>query len=304
MAEHVEDLSNFSLHTFDAATVAGGLLPEMAEVFGVDFDPEHAAQSLTELSGAIGKSKVLQDNIGQVQEVLGTDQDGLSIAADWLERSGVQKALDRNLWTPGSQTPRDVGAIVMTDSMANGQDRTTALLQRWAEQGRSRDELPRVFLATGNRIMDTKTEVTNASVEQMYDVMGRYPTGYEYGESVVRPTLVSAGYKVTIIPYDTANGSEVADRFISDYPAIFGGEIAFARVANSGVQLAGQFRRAVHARGWNFDTAENPQVYILTDEQPIARNEEELSQSRRFQNPHTGIHLAVQTARNLALMTQ
>src|SRR6185369_9215526 len=97
------------------------LIPEIGEVFEVDLGEQPSTEALGELVGVIGSNKVLQENLPRVQSVLDTNGEALDIAANWVERSGVQKALDRSLWLP-FETPQ-VNAIIATGAVANWQDR-------------------------------------------------------------------------------------------------------------------------------------------------------------------------------------
>ncbi len=288
------DFADFELKGVDVAELAFGLLPEMSEAFGAALEPSRMVDSLGELASVVGKSKVLQENISDVQRVVGTNEDGLGIAADWVERSGIQKQLDRSLWTPAIQTPDDVNAVIVTGAVANWQSRAASLLER-----RIVDNKPAttVYMPTGNRIMNSVTEVVNPHVAQMYDVAGQLPTESEFANHVVRPVLENAGYTVHFLPQDTAKGSEIAARFVAEHPEVFTGTVAFARVANAGVQLAVQFRQAARKAGIAFDTDEKaPQAFVLTDTLAVARKAEELKKSLRYQNPLTAMRQIVITA--------
>lgn len=287
------DFSNFERGD-NVLELADGLLPEMAEVFEVDLG-QGTEEDLGRLVGAIGTSKVLQENIPLVQEKLGTDQSGLEIAASWLGRSGVQEALNRSLWIPELHTP-DSASIVITGAVANWQDRTAQLVSDQPNE--------HVYIAAGNRVMETPTEKVNANVETFFESEGRYPTESEYALLFVAPVITASDKAVSLRSYDTANGEEIADRFLWEGSHIFveGRRIAFARVANAGIQLAAQFVRA--ARSLNFDTnSSDPQAFVLTDTFPIAQTEDETKKAKAFQNPYTGIRQIAVTAKELVSLT-
>lgn len=290
------DFSNFELGA-NVLELAGGLLPEMAEVFEVDLG-QGTAEDIGRLVGAIGTSKVLQENISQVQEKLGTDQEGINIAGDWLYRSGIQKALNRSLWTPELQAP-DHSAIVITGAVANWQDRTQRLVSgELVVRGGGE-----VYIPIGNRVMDSTTEKPNRNIEEFFTNEGRYPTETEFAETFIVPILESAGGDVSLKAYDTKNGEEIAERFFDEETLLFaGGYITFARVANAGIQLAGQFVRAARSSG--FDTNPNdPQAFVITDTFPIAENDIELENPAELQNPFTGIRQIAVTAKEIVSLT-
>jgi hypothetical protein len=285
------DFSNFELGD-NVAELAGAVITEMAEVFEVNLSQSPSAEELGNLVGAIGTSKVLQENIGQVQEKLGVGSDAITIAAGWLGRSGVQLALNRSLWTP-NVTAADETAVVLTGAVANWQDRAaqTVLWQTAADH---------IYIPVGNRLMDTATEKTNPNIEQFFAGEGEYPTEQRYALEFIAPILSQTGDRVTVVGYDTNNGDMIAARFVEDYRALFSKPIRFARVANAGIQLASQFVRAARAAGIDFDAdRNNPMAYVLTDEFPIAQTPEQQANPKEFQNPFTGIRQIAVTAKEL-----
>lgn len=300
------DFANFELADLrtngGVYNLADGLIPEMAEVFGVDIDEQPSVEALGTLIDVIGKSKVLRENVAEVQEKLGTDGDGLTIAADWTDRSGVQKALDRSLWHPWIKTPRYVHGVVQTGAVANWQDRTTNLLVERAGNG---IDLPPIYIPVGTRVMESVTEKVNPNVQAFLEANNeRYPTETEYAEAVVAPKLTDAGYEVQVEPYDTQSGSEIATTFVNSHPELFSmnKQVTFARVANAGLMLAVQFRQAARARNTSiqYDAEPHaPQVFVLTDSFPIARTEEEAKDAPHFQNPLTAIRQVAVSAKVL-----
>ncbi|HLC91558.1 MAG TPA: hypothetical protein VJC09_00740 [Candidatus Saccharimonadales bacterium] len=298
------DFSNYELADVQGERgvydLADGLIPEMAEVFGVDIGLDPSTEALGNLVDKIGKSKVLQENIGHVQEVLDTKDNGLEVAADWVDRSGVQKQLNRSLWIPGLVTPDPVDAIVITGAVANWQDRTAGTLERWAL---SRLEDPKVYIPVGNRVMNTPTEQTNPNIalfQGNHD--GEYPTEAQYAEEEIAFRLTSKGFGVEVLPYETSNGDDIAAAFVAERPEIFGEgkTVVFARVANAGIQLAVQFRKAARHQNIQFDPGHTrPQAFVLTDQFPVARTDEESKNPKDFQNPMTAIRQVAVTAKML-----
>lgn len=296
------DFSNFELATMrqgrGVAELADGLIPEIAQVFGVELSERPTVDELGVLVGAVGKSKVLQENLPQVQEVLGTGEDALGIMSEWVIRSGVQHPLDRSLWTPNKATPKDIDAIVLTGAVANWQDRMVDLLTWRRQAGHS---APMVYMALGNKVMDSATEVTNPNVQAFVEEYGTHPTQAQYGYEVIMPKLLKAGYGVVVDGHETDNGSEIAAAFVDKYNWALSGKLAFARVANAGIQLAGQFRKAARQHDPAFDAdPTNPQVFVLTDTFPVAQDEEENKQPAKFQRPATGIGMIARTAKTVA----
>ncbi|MCA9332757.1 hypothetical protein KDA00_02690 [Candidatus Saccharibacteria bacterium] len=298
------DLSNFELYELSQEPhwvheVADGVISEIAEVFDVVLSSETNSDELGRLVGAVGTSKVLQENIGQVQEVLDREGSAIDIAADWVVRSGVQKALDRSLWTPSLTTPDDA-MIIMTGAVANWQDRGAKLLIERVAAGH---EAGFVSYPVGNRLMDSPTEITNPNVVAFHEAYGALPTESQYAEDVVAPRLVENGYDVFMHAKQMKSGDEIASEFVKsdlNYSSIANGQYVFVRVANAGIQLATQFRKAMKNSRHGFDIGpENPQVYIVTDELPIARTDEQSKDPANFQNPMTAIRQVALTAKLL-----
>jgi hypothetical protein len=107
---------------------------------------------------------------------------------------------------------------------------------------------------------------------------------------------------VSLQRYDTDNGQKIAEAFAEEHEELVNGKLAFARVANAGIQLAVQFRTAARKLSTSFDAdPRNLQVYVLTDSFPIARTEEEAqpASAKRFQNPFTGIRQVALTGKLL-----
>lgn len=290
------DFSNFELGD-NVAALAGGLLPEMANVFEIELGDAPNSQTLGALVGAIGAKKTLRENEtgakAWLTQVTGSDEQAFALAADWLERSGVQQALDRSLWTPELTTPEEA-AVVATGGVANWQDRTAELITNLSPR--------QVHIATGTQVMNSVTEKINPNVITLQNVYGTFPTQQQYAEDIILPQLLAAGHEVVISPYDTQNGEEIAQRFVADYSRLLSGPLAFARVANAGIQLAVQFRNAARRMNTRFDTNPNkPQAFVLTDSFPIARTLDEAApkNAKDFQSPFTGIRQVALTGKLL-----
>jgi hypothetical protein len=299
------DFSNFELGD-NVYALAGGLIPEVADRLNFELGDQPNPDRMYELVGVLGPNKVL----GLNKEVEAID---LETAGDLLERSGVQKPLNRSLWTPNLEFG-DLGSgpafTVVTGAIANWQDRTAQLV---AEAVREGTIGPDVRVVTGNRVMGkVKSEATNPNVVDFHNKKNRFPTDTEYATRFVLPVLDEAGAQATLTSYDTDTGDEIADNFARNIKPIEGDEpgyeklfepgvpVVFARVANAGVQLAVQFRQAIRVSvGPQFDSESDPDVFILTDSFPIARTEEQKADSVNYQNPYTGLRQAVLTGKVL-----
>lgn len=292
------DFSNFDLRTgeCDVMELSDGLVPEIAQAFGYNLPSKPTPEDLGGLVDAVGPGKVLQENIAGVQEVLGTDDDAYKVAAKWVDRSGIQKKLDRSIWTPSLSTPDDVQATVLTGGVANWQDRGADILVRKKEV--SRDYCNRLVYLAGNRIMDTPTEVANHNIKVFFEEYGRYPAEFEYAEGFVGAILKEAGFEISFVETEEASGDQQANIFAKkDFNPTK--SFAFARVANAGVMLAGQYRNALQDKYRGFDAdANNPQVFILTDDFPAAHLREELD-PRINQNPLTALRMIIVTAKTI-----
>lgn len=282
------NFSNFILGD-NVYELSGGLIPEIAERLEVPLSDTPDSAELGRLVGVIGKNKVLRDNV----EITAIPQDE---AADMVDRSGVQLPLSRSLRTPNIQIPKDTDlksltATIMTGAVANWMDRTRALLESDPSQSK-------VYAVTGNRVMSSPTEVTNPQVAEFIKNNGVEPSESDYALEYVLPALTSRSAE--LVAYQTADGDEIADKFVQDHPELFadGSRVSFARVANAGIQLALQFRKAARKLNPDFDSnPADPQVYIRTDTLPVARTAEELKNATKFQSPFTGLRQVALTAK-------
>ena len=220
-------------------------------------------------------------------------------AAQLVEDSGIQQKLNRSLWTPEIPTP-DSAPRLATGAVANWQDRTVKeVLAKHVGAGS-------LWLPTGVREMGTPTERTNANVIAFNAAKGRNPTEAEYAARYVIPEAEDAGFtRIHFEKHATTDGNTIAHDFAKAHPELFNenGKLAVARVANAGVQLAMQFRNAARAQfsGAQFDAdRDNPQLFMLTDTLPVAKNEAQLKDPQHFQSPYTALRQTALTAKLLA----
>ena len=286
MAEMAErNFRDFELGD-DVYELAGGVIPDIAERLDMKLSTEPNSQELFQLVGALGKNRVLRYN----EDVVAIDR---SDAAALVDRSGIQRQLSRSLWTPGIRpTDENIDAFVITGAVANWQDRAAELLT-W---GSSRV----IYAAAGNRVMDTVTEKTNHNVQRLRAKDHRYPTESKYVKRVIAPRLEESGHAVVASRYLTKEGPVLATRFFERYPDLLDKRVAFARVANAGIQLAAQMRTAARAISPEFDAdPKDPQVFIMTDSFPLAYLEAQEADPRRFQKSATALRQLVLTAKLL-----
>lgn len=292
------DFSDFELATCDVMNLSHGLVPEIAEVFEYSLPTRLTPEDLGGLVDKVGSSKVLQDNIPRVQEFLGTDEDAFQIAANWVERSGVQKELNRSLWTPAIETPDTVQFTVISGGVANWQDRSAGIIVNKREA--SSDFSNKVVYLAGSRVMDSPTETSNGNIQEFFDEQGRYPAEFEYAERFIGSVLRQAGFDPSFVETGNASGDEQALYFARYYDNFNPKEaIAFARVANAGVMLAGQYRKALQDEYRGFDAdAKKPKAFVMTDSFTVARSQDELD-PKTNQNPFTALRMIIVTAKTI-----
>jgi hypothetical protein len=297
------DFSNFELGD-NVGLLANGLLPEMADAFEVELSPQPTTDELGVLVGALGAKKTLRDNESGakawLEQTTGSEQDALDMVAEWMDRSGVQRALDRSLWTPEFTTPDETPAVI-TGSVANWMDRVVTILDSQSQLSKGRNSKRLIIAAGGNREMNTKTEIVNANVLAFQESEGRLPTESQYLEAVVVPRLQALGHEVLVRAYDTNKGDEIAQRMVDDSLELrYVNNLAVIRVANAGIQLAVQIRKAIQQSGRAFDgNIQNPQMFVMTDTFEVARSVEECEDAASYQNPFTGIRQIALTGKLL-----
>jgi len=297
MSERERNFANFELGD-DVHKLADGLILELAERLDIPLSNEPNIEELSKLVGAVGENKVLRNN----RELYAID---LETQVDLVERSGVQEKLNRSLWSPDKDIS-EAKFIVQTGAVANWMDRGEQIVMENSSFGtKIAYTLPGVIFATGNRVMDSSTEQTNEHVEQFYKLNGRHPTEYEYGRSIAS-RLKNDNMRMCgpifsqVLEVDTQNGEQVAESLFSTYPKLLDSKIAFARAANAGIHLAIQMRQAAQKQRADYDSdPSDPQVFVLTDSFPIARNYEQVDKPREYQNAQTALRQVAITAKLL-----
>lgn len=268
--------------------LAGGLIPDMGNWLDIDMGSEPNTESLGQLVGKLGANKVLRNN----EEVQAMTREHM---ADLLEQSGVQNAASRSLWSP-EITPENRGAriAVITGGVFNWMNRSAAIVN-------SMRFIDTVYAVAGTRVMDSPTESSQPEVQKLAEVIGKAPTEYEYMKYSLVPKIAIPKRRIIVEGHRTDNGDLLAQRFFENNPNLLGEQLVFARVANAGVQLAVQMRKAAHKLNPDFDNPanDNPQVYFHTDEFPIARTAEQDANPKQFQKSQTGLRQVALTAKLL-----
>lgn len=276
--------------------LADGVVPEMARQVGFDLGDEPGAAELGALIGVLGKDKVMRNNVpvNVHPGVMG----GLVAAA------GTQLPMDRSLWTIEVPVNGGEAAVVAEGAVAGWQLRTLELLRERAKYGL----VPRkLYLPTGNALMQGPTDVTNKAVKQFQaSHEGQFPRQHEFAEEFIVPAAEEAGFDVELLPYETGNGDEIADAFVKDRPELFvpGVQLVFARVANAGVMLACEMRAAARRtpEAANYDGDKNsPQVKIITDGHPVGFTRKQNAVPKVYQSSYTGGRMVGVTAKLLHL---
>jgi hypothetical protein len=302
---HERDFSTFHLGD-NPNELADRLMYGVFDHFGIIVDPYDNIPSVEEydqLIQALGTKKTLRENKPKVSWTM--DQ-----MADLVVDSGIQQSLNRSLWTPEIATPDSADRFAM-GAVANQQDRIATVLSDNVGDGR-------LWLPAGNRVMNTATEAgldglkPNPNVQSFYNEnydqegKNRYPTEAEYAERFVVPRVVKAGYDKDEVHFEapsTNKGDEILLNFVNEHPNVtrFGRQLAVARVANSGVMLALQMRKAAHVVRPTFDRdPKHPQLFILNDFLRVARTEEQANDPVHFQKPEMALRQLAVTGKLLA----
>lgn len=235
---------NYALNRYGAlqdiygigAEDGNGVVQDIATAFGYDLSETPNIDNLGDLIKRVGPAKELQENIGLVQEALGTEDDAVGIARGWTERSGLLVPVQRSYVT-AEALEDGVDLAVITGGVRNWiHRRAVRLVELQAEVG-----VRSALLVAGNRPMKT-TE--GPDVE---DGM----TEADYMRQVILPNLAAGdrGIPATLVRADTGIGDEVMEKGAEAIRRqdIDVGSDRIAVVSNAGawVQNAGQFRRAI-----------------------------------------------------------
>lgn len=200
--------------------LAGGLMPELAERAGIEFEGGLTADQLGQLVGVMGKNKGLRHNDPATFLTIG---EMATYATRAREDRGVkegedERATDRSLNNPDKTVPEGTPRI-MTGAVANWYDSMTEYMVGKAE---TLAGAVTVHLVMGNREMNLGTELANKN-HQSFRVAhdDQLPTEQQYGEEFVATKLEAAGYKVEPVQVESGNGDAIAEFFVARRPELF-----------------------------------------------------------------------------------
>ena len=265
-------------------TIEGsGVITEMAKVFGHELTELPTAENLGKLIAAVGPAKELQQNIDGVQEVLGTSQDAIGIARDWVERSGLLVPVERT-FAGADTTPRvQYDLSIITGGVRNWMHRRAELLE----------QIPswHVLLIAGNRPMKSAEgpDVEEGMTEQ------------DYMREVIAPRMIGKGMLTDLVEVASSVGNEVmaeGARSIADIVNMQDETVSVIVASNAGawVQNAGQMRRAIRAINPDFD-AQGDQLCVASDSFALGTGAEPTA---THQNPFSALGQIARNAQELA----
>jgi hypothetical protein len=272
MSAAERDFSNFELGD-NVYELAGSAVREAADLLEVHLSGTPNTEELQIILDSMRNNKVLRDN----EPITAIDRE-TKLAL--VERAGTQKPLDRSLWTPEIATDYDghddyLGAYLMVTAVANWQDRALKVVLESPKKP--------VYIAAGNRVMNSATEIVNPHVQTIFEVTGKHPTEAEYAGRVLLPQLLEAGFEANVLSYQTGDGNAIADQLMADTKL---SDLAFAvvRNANAGIITAVQQRAAARLINPDFDTLDYaPDLFIKTDGFQLAYTAEQEADSANFQ---------------------
>ncbi len=261
-----------------------GVVPEISTAFDHKLALTPSVDNLGELISKVGPAKELQENIGRVQDVLGTDDDAVAIARGWVERSGLLLPVERS-YVNSEQLEGVIELGVITGGVRNWMARR---VERLIELNTSRGVL-QALLVAGNRPMKA-TE--GPDVEEGM-------TEADYMRDVVRKQIVAVGIHVGITAVESGVGDEVMEVAAEKAEGLVSlDRTLVAVVSNAGawVQNAGQFRRAVRSlHNEKFDESGN-QLLAVSDGFPLGTGNEPAS---THQNPFSAVGQILRNAQEL-----
>lgn len=266
---------------FDAIyNIGDDVIPQMAEVFGHELTYGPDVDNLGELIGDIGPAKTLQDNIELANQRLGTDDDAVDLARNWVERSGLLLPVERSFLDTEKDVPNGSDFYIITGGIANWMHRRADTLI--TEIDCVGVQIGKVILAGSNREMKQgeRDDLLDGEKEHMY-----------MRKSIV-PKLEEAGISVDdCVAVDSQSGYDVANMVARQIPEDVE---SVTVVSNAGgwVQNAGQIGRAMISNG--IDPAK---LYVISDEFPLGTGKEPAS---THQNPFSALGQIARNAQEFA----
>ncbi len=230
-----------------------GVLEEMAVAFGHHFTPQLSSEEFRSMIGKVGPAKTLQDNIGQVQEILGTNKDAIAIARDWVGRSGLLHPVDRNFYNRNrpAETPE---IALISGGVRNWMARRAKVLESLPDS-----RLPETVLLVGGRRTMSPSEgedVTEGMKES------------DYLREIVLPLFQDKGMDVVSLAVDSEAGDDVmraAALHANEICDLATAKVAVIANAGNWPQNAGQFiwgAKAAVRGGFN---SSGDQVWVISD---------------------------------------
>lgn len=279
----------------DLRRLGGGVLVEMGEAFASPLSADPSEVELEALRRKVGPAAFLRDNIGHVQEVLGTNQNAVQIAQGWVERSGLLTPVEGSYLT-GKEQEAAPDVVAMTDGVANWMNWRALNIEQAVENGSIAPRTP-LLLAATHRPM--RTAEREDAVEGM--------TAFDYMEQVIAPRLsrilVPHLVEVGVRGEKEASGDIVAAAVAAE---IRHSDVQVLVASNAGAwqQAGGQMRRALrNTHGEAFDQ-DGSQLTVLAASkvaQPAGGFEDitvgnGTEPTNIKQNPFTGIGSVVRGA--------
>lgn len=272
----------------DVNQLANRLLPELARRAGMEFEDRLTVEQHGQLVGVLGKNKGLRETdpvkfltIGEMATY------AIRARADRSAEEGeAARSIERSLNNPEKTVPEGTPRI-KTGAAANWFDFST---QHLVQKATHLTSDVTVYVVTGNREMNLSTELTNENHKAFQAAhKGQLPTEQQYAEEFVVPELKTAGYKVEQIPVPSSDGDEIAEFFVAQKPELFlpDRQISMVRTDISVLQLALQMHRAARVKTGNI-----PEIFMEAAARPIATNQAEIDQPRRFQAPQPALRQA------------
>lgn len=286
MSVETRDFSDYQLGD-DVYSLGGGVIPEIAAAANYELTSGQAAQDvLPGLIGAVGPDKELQKNIGRVKQFLGDD--AVQTAADWVERSGVLKPVERSFVQPG-QLPDEIDSLLINGGVARWMLRRAAIAEQY-----SPERIGRIILPLGIRQMG---KVEHQLVTTLETKNGVKPTEQQFASEYLVGRLSLAGFKVELIPVESTDGDSILQELFTQYKSLTEGTMLVAGNAPSVIQSAGQVRLAARSAASSFDS-NGDQLFMAGDTIQVARNGEKPA---THQDPYTALG---QIARNALFLSR
>lgn len=294
------------------AELASGVVREIAAATGSPLDDQPTEAQLKDFIGDVGKKRELQENIGQVSQKLG--KDATEIMADWVDRSGVLRPVERAFADPTIPLPKKIGIVVVqADVVANWMLRRKGQAERLDPE--AVDELVLVvgtrtvkpaehqLAATINRnkrraagLPEEKDEPKPTTDEekqkQKEEREAFYPPAAEFLKRLrIVEGLEAAQFNATLLETGVSRGNDVLDELIAQRPELLETTVMAIGNAPSTIQAAGQLQDAARRADPSFNS-NGDQLFMRGDTVEVARHGEKTA---THQNPETAL---AQIARN------